>query len=504
MKKSIFIFTIALLLFSCTESGNKTSEGTTQPDSVSVDVDSVAAPAVTQGDSLPADYKEKPVSAPLKKVKIVKNPTDSLAPKIISDRLSIIFEDMDADLSAFAKEFKRLYPKDEYKVISYNDELKTMEISIPEDVRDLMVNGLNAQMPKFKFLVMVESVYEQQSVSQNRCPNAGWHINAINLREAWKVTKGSPNVIVAVLDCGFDLQHEMFQGRIYNPYNIATYDNNASYENPEDTHGTHVAALAVGSDMHEAEGVTGVAPNCLFMPIKVMQNGICTGKMIYEAILYAVNHGADVINLSIGENIARLDFDKLSLDFQREYARNAKKDEELMYSIAFLKAEQKNAIVVTSAGNDHVISAIDPKNRSGKAIVVCASDIHNQATDFTNYGDGSTVTAPGEGIFSALPNNSYGCKDGTSMAAPIVTGLVALMKSQNPKITTAEVVSKLKSTGKSVTGNVPALVQADKALSRDEAVMTFTVGGVAFKMNKVEGGTFSMGATAEQGNDVFL
>ena len=70
MKKSIFIFTIALLLFSCTESGNKTSEGTTQSDSVSVNVDSVETSSVMQGDSLSVNYKENPVSTPLEKVSV--------------------------------------------------------------------------------------------------------------------------------------------------------------------------------------------------------------------------------------------------------------------------------------------------------------------------------------------------------------------------------------------------------------------------------------------------
>ena len=116
---------VAALLFSCNNNENNSDENI----SVAADV-----PAVTIGDSLPSDYKEKPVMAPISGVKVVRNPEDSVAPQIVANRLSIFFEDDETDLNAFAKDFKKLYPKDEYKIISYNDLLKTIEIQVPEDV----------------------------------------------------------------------------------------------------------------------------------------------------------------------------------------------------------------------------------------------------------------------------------------------------------------------------------------------------------------------------------
>ena len=447
---------VAALLFSCNNNENNSDENI----SVAADV-----PAVTIGDSLPSDYKEKPVMAPISGVKIVRNPEDSVAPQIVANRLSIFFEDDETDLNAFAKDFKKLYPKDEYKIISYNDLLKTIEIQVPEDVLDVIRKGLETQMPDYQFVVTVETIYSQEQAN-GKCSDAGWHIDAINLREAWKTTKGSRKVVVAVVDDGFDVNHELLKGRVISPYNIFTANGNVYCNSTNGMHGTHVAGIAVGADTHINDGVTGVAPDCLLMPVQVFDGERTTTFALATGILYAVASGADVINMSAGPSYAGCG--DVPLDFQREFSKRCQKDEERLWKMVLAKAKKKNCIVVFSAGNDHVLSCLPPQNRTGDAIVVCASEKGNKATTFTNYADASTVSAPGLDIYSSIPGNKYSCLDGTSMAAPVVSGLVALMKSQKPDITIAEVIAILQKTGVKQSGNVPAMVQADKALGYKE------------------------------------
>ena len=444
---------VAALLFSCNNNENNSEENI----SVAAEV-----PAVTIGDSLPSDYKEKPVMAPISGVKVVRNPEDSVAPQIVANRLSIFFEDDETDLNAFVKDFKKLYPKDEYKIISYNDLLKTIEIQVPEDVLDVIHKGLETQMPDYKFIITVETIYSQEYSDIDKCADAGWHIDAINLRKAWEHTKGSKKVVVAVVDDGFDVNHELFKGRVISPYNIFTSDGNVYYNSTNGMHGTHVAGIAVGASTHIDKGVTGVAPECLLMPVQVFDGERTTTFALATGILYAVATGADVINMSAGPSYAGCG--DVPLDFQREFSKRCQKDEERLWKMVLAKAKKKNCIVVFSAGNDHVLSCMPPQNRTGEAIVVCASEKGNKATAFTNYADASTISAPGLDIYSSVPGNKYSCLDGTSMAAPIVSGLVALMKSQKPDITIAEVIAILQKTGVKQNGNVPEMVQANKAL----------------------------------------
>ncbi len=449
----IFCLFVAVLLFSCNNNENNSEENI----SVATDV-----PAVTIGDSLPSDYKEKPVMAPISGVKVVQNPEDSVAPQIVANRLSIYFEDDETDLNSFVKDFKKLYPKDEYKIISYNDLLKTIEIQVPEDVLDVIHKGLETQMPDYKFIITVETIYSQEYSDIDKCADAGWHIDAINLRKAWEHTKGSKKVVVAVVDDGFDVNHELLKGRVISPYNIFTADGNVYCNSTNGMHGTHVAGIAVGADTHINDGVTGIAPDCLLMPVQVFDGERTTTFALATGILYAVAEGADVINMSAGPSYAGCG--DVPLDFQREFSKRCQKDEERLWKMVLSKAKKKNCIVVFSAGNDHVLSCLPPQNRTGEAIVVCASEKGNKATAFTNYADASTISAPGLDIYSSVPGNKYSCLDGTSMAAPIVSGLIALMKSQNPDITVAEVIAILQKTGVEQSGNVPNMVLADKAL----------------------------------------
>ena len=112
-----------------------------------------------------------------------------------------------------------------------------------------------------------------------------------------------------------------------------------------------------------------------------------------------------------------------------------------------------------------MLSVVEPKNRNNSSIVVSAVNRGLSQTSFTNYGLGSDISAPGENILSAFPMSAYKPLDGTSMAAPIVTGAVALMKSLKKDLTVAQVRYVLQSTGQKVRGNVPPMLLLDQALA---------------------------------------
>jgi subtilisin family serine protease len=198
------------------------------------------------------------------------------------------------------------------------------------------------------------------------------------------------------------------------------------------------------------------------MPVQVFDNGSCTFSTITSGIIYAIHNGADVINVSIGPNFSGMD--ALPEEDQEMISREYFKNEEIVWKRIISIANEHNSIIVFAAGNDNIIARVAPENRTDLTINVAAVDPKIKGTDFTNYGPGSNISAPGESIISSMPGNTYEFSDGTSMAAPIVTGTVALMKSCNPDITVSEVLDILQRTGEYVAAGIPPLIQVDDAL----------------------------------------
>jgi len=399
---------------------------------------------------------------------IIQNPG---VPDIIANRLNIYFEDENTDLNSFASSFKELYPGNDYKIIGADDNVKMIQIQMPEDRRDYIRENLNSQMPDFKFFIVDESIMVTGYTGQNSSQaNAGWHLKAINLKEGWNITKGSRDIIVAIVDDGIDANHDILKDRIVDAYNVFTQNNHLS---KGEGHGTHVAGLAVGSDKKFSEGVSGVAPKCKLMPVQVFDNGLCTFSSVTSGIMYAIHHGADVINVSIAPKFSGLDV--LPEEAQIAISETQFKNEEKVWRKIIATANNKNTVLVLAVGNDNVLASIPPECRTNNTLNVSAVNKDFKVTEFTNYGVGSNISAPGQEISSSYPDNSYAVFDGTSMAAPIIAGTVALLKSINKDITVNEVLAILQQSGRGVTGNVPPMVQVDRALimQRDGTVAPF-------------------------------
>lgn len=381
-------------------------------------------------------------------------------PSIIGNRLFIFMEDANGDIDALAQDFKKAYPGEQYKIIGFDREVKSLVIEIPANERDDIRKSLNSKLPNHAFFVFDEEVYElngHQSAADESL--RGWHINAINLTGGWEITRGQDDVVVAVVDDGIDAGHPMFAGRIVNPYNVFRQDNRLSYG---EGHGTHTAALAAGSADYIDDGAAGVAPDCKLMPVQVFDNGMCPLSALVSGVMYSVHHDADVVNISIGPSFQGLN--ALPEEQQDEIARNTFRNTQMLWERVCSIAASKRCVLVFAAGNDNILAAIPPENRTNSAIVVSAVNSSLSQTDFTNYGDEADISAPGEAIYSAFPGNRFESMDGTSMAAPIVTGTVALMKCLDKEITVKQARYVLQKTGAAVRGDVPVMVQVDRAL----------------------------------------
>jgi len=404
------------------------------------------------------------VMPPIDTTKIIRNPGK---PVIIGDRLNILLENEDKSIMDLAKDFKKKYPDDKYKVVYYDDVVKRMQIEIPVDERLKLKAEIPGKFsPEYELFVFDESLFEGSYSPKDPAFNdskKSWYLKTINAPIAWDITRGSPKLTIAIVDNGFSLNHPELKSKVVMPYNVWLHSKEV-FAQPID-HGTHVAGTALAF-ANNGKGLCGIAPNCSFMPVQVAsKGGIMTTTSILDGILYALYQGADVINVSLGMEFTGT----LSNNEQRDLQNNHFKEEERLWNKVMEISNKHKAVIVVAAGNENMLAGINPMNRPKNFIIVSAVDKNNhsyQKAGFSNYGDYSTVSAPGVDIYSSVGNNDYQLMNGTSMAAPIVAGTVALMKSLNKNLSSEQIVCILQGTGKTTNGKVGNLIQIDKALQR--------------------------------------
>lgn len=409
---------------------------------------------------LPPNQQELP---PIDTSQIIREPG---RPVIIGNRLNILMNNADQTISQLATDFKKKYPGEQYKVVYFDDVTKRMQIEVPSNEREsIKLQIPNQFKPQYDLFVFDEALFEGNTFpndpyfTSRDCQN---YLKQIQIPDAWKITTGKKEVVVAVVDNGFNLSHPEFsgQGKIVKPYNVLNHSRNVS---PliDDDHGTHVAGIAIGNKNNRS-GLCGIAPDCSFMPVQVAySNGLMTTTSILDGILYSIYQGAKVINVSLG-----MEFPSgIPEAQQKEIEKNHFKEEERLWNEIMRIANIKKATLVIAAGNENLIASIDPLKRNKNFIVVSSVDRYNKKSSFSNYGTFSTVSAPGENIISSY-GNGYQMASGTSMAAPMVAGAVALIKSLNPNLKTEEIICVLQSTGKSTGNKIGNLVQVYSALEK--------------------------------------
>lgn len=460
----LLLWLLLYLLRSCIGCTDRAVNGVVPVDSVKtdagkrVDDNGYIRPVTGSDGSLPDD--ERIVAPALGEggtdLPIVSQPG---VPDVIANRLLLFMEDTEDDIESLARDFKKAYPDEQYSIIGYDREVKLLVVQIPESERDEIRQTINDKIPNHQFIVFDEEIYELNGQSSSSSQDPGWHMAAIHLQQGWQITKGSPDVTIAVVDDGIEASHPIFKDRIVNAYNVYRQDNHLSVG---EGHGTHTAGLAAGSSQFYSQGAAGVAPECKLMPVQVFDNGRCPLSALTAGVMYAVHHDADVINVSIGPTFRGLNV--LPVSEQKKIAQQQFGNTERLWTRVCELAAAKNSILVFAAGNDDILSSIPPENRNSSAIVVTSVDKRLYPTDFTNYGPCSDISAPGKDIYSSYPHNDFKSYDGTSMSAPLVSGTVALMKSIKKDLTVTQARNVLYRTGTDVYGYIPPMVCVDKAL----------------------------------------
>ena len=275
-----------------------------------------------------------------------------------------------------------------------------------------------------------------------------WYLEKIDLARAWDYGTGSKNVTVAIIDTGIHSSHvELDDRRVIYGFDITTNRPIQSYTDSDDNgHGTAVAGL-IGAITNNKRGIAGVNWNVNLMPVKALKaDGTGSISTVAAGIIWAADNGADIINLSLG-----------GTGFGND---------QTLYN-AIIHAYKAGAIIVSAAGNDLAEhgnnldeSPVYPVCADGgdnMIIGVAATDEEDKKADFSNYGRNCIdIMAPGKRILTTAylpsdPSNNvliYG--SGTSLAAPLVSGVAALLKANRPELTNSQIKSIILNTADNI------------------------------------------------------
>jgi len=306
--------------------------------------------------------------------------------------------------------------------------LLSSEKKIPQQLLDEI-----SYLPVVSFVrqgQVATSTIPKQKLATSQSLSSKYIDNSIFLKEAHTITTGHPDIKIAILDTGIETSHSEFsknQTNLKNKFNddkdFVNIINGAKQfvgdflemdDIPDDKvgHGTHVAGIIGSAGVNMA---IGVAPNCTIIPIKVLGALKTHGKVVGAGLIddidagikYAVDKGADVINMSLGI---------------KHTGGGLPHKEVIKYAL------DNHVAVIAASGNDGKKDKYYP-GALEHVIAVGAADNIGQVTPFSTFGGHVSITAPGVNVYSTFLNNSYAMSSGTSQASPFVSGAVALLKS---------------------------------------------------------------------------
>lgn len=271
---------------------------------------------------------------------------------------------------------------------------------------------------------------------------ASGQLNEEALKDALDHFNGSANY-----QLNMDYNDRQFVGDNPDDFSDVHYGNN-DVEGPEASHGTHVGGI-IGATRHNELGGDGVAENVRLMSLRAVPNGDEQDKDVALAIRYAVDNGASVINMSFG----------------KAYSKHQK---EVYDALAY--ADSKGVLLVHAAGNDGVNLDENPNFPTNEysfqskpldmyiCIGASTRDKKHLAADFSNYSSRQVnIFAPGFEIYNTVPQSDYKILQGTSMAAPMVSGVAALLKSYFPSLSMKEIKDIMLASAKQYKGTmIPA------------------------------------------------
>ena len=309
-------------------------------------------------------------------------------------------------------------------------------VSIAEAISKIMASGT---------VVYAEPVYlNRMDYTPNDPQIASQYQNTkINLYNAWDVWKGDSNTVVGIVDSGTDWDHPDLAASIkynyadpidgsdndndgfidnYRGWDVSENDNDPMVVNSD--HGSHVSGCAAAV-VDNNTGVAGPAFRCKFLPVKVSLDASTSAiDNGYDGIVYAADHGANVINCSWGRTGGISQFEQ---------------------DVITYATIDKNALVVAAAGNTYMEEEHYPGSYK-YVLCVAATTSSDSKAGFSTYGYNVDLCAPGDQIYSTVFDDSYTSYSGTSMASPIAAGCAAIVKSRFPSMTALQVGEQLRIT----------------------------------------------------------
>jgi len=365
-----------------------------------------------------------------------------------STRLNLILEE-DGDI----QNCKPLDP-----ILSSSEAIHWVSIAVPSD-------KVETRIEYYSSCEDIKEVYTDEFSSITKVPvdpyyaSKQYNLKGIDLEQAWNITTGSSSVIVAVIDTGVDpvtTYTDFGTGTILKGVSIITDASMrqitkvdtvvGQYSYDGGSHGTAVASV-IAAGMN-SKGITGIAPGVRILPVKVFRDEKTVGEEVLAynsdinaGIVWAVDHGADIINLSLGS-----DYYDLAMLMAVRYATD------------------RGVLVVAASGNSSDNYGLYGYRYNGnikfpaafnEVISVGSLDMNQNVSNFSDWNGGSLeLVAYGEGIY--LPwaaTNGFKAVDGTSFASPTVAGVLALLLSAYPSLTMAQARSILLSSTKPLGGN---------------------------------------------------
>lgn len=267
-----------------------------------------------------------------------------------------------------------------------------------------------------------------------------WYIATINAENAWNTSQGDTSIVIGITDTGWDPTHPDLLGSVkinyadpingfdddadgytdnYMGWDLANNDNDALWESTG--HGVNVTGIAAATT-DNVTGIAGVGFNTRFLPVKI-SNAVGQLTHAYQGVIYAADHGADIINCSWG-GYTPSQFNKSVID----------------YAII-----NKGCLVVGAVGNDNTENVFYPAGYPG-VLSVAGSLQTDVKVSTSNHGYYVDISAPGDNMRTTGPNGGYGINGGTSMAAPVVSGAAAILKTQFPFYTNQQIAALLQVT----------------------------------------------------------
>jgi len=282
-------------------------------------------------------------------------------------------------------------------------------VEVPPQAEDAVIRALlnnpNIEYAEKDMLVELSAVTPNDPSFSSQ-----WHLPKIQTPNAWSTTAGD-GIIVAILDSGVQSDHPDLVNNLIPGWNVVSNNNDTS---PVNWHGTAVAG-AVAATANNFTGVASVAWRSKIMPVRITNrsDGWALWSDMANGILWAADHGADVVNMSY-----EVSTDGNVIKNAAQYLRN------------------KGGVAVAAAGNSNIdVGYAD----NPYIITVSATDKNDSKASFSNYGDIIDVSAPGKDVYTTTVNSGYTYTWGTSFASPITSGVVALIMATNPYLTPDEV-----------------------------------------------------------------